>query len=100
MSCETAAHETIQWALLKEKHYTAVRNPLYLSQVQHDGMTATWRLRVCRWMFETALESDFLYWAAARAAPTLVLESILATPRDMLERADAGEATMQHRAVW
>ncbi|CAI5726566.1 unnamed protein product [Hyaloperonospora brassicae] len=58
MSCDTAAHETIQWALLKEKHYTAVRNPRYLSQIQHDGMTATWRLRVCRWMFETAREFD------------------------------------------
>uniref|UniRef100_A0AAV1T175 Cyclin-like domain-containing protein n=1 Tax=Peronospora matthiolae TaxID=2874970 RepID=A0AAV1T175_9STRA len=58
MSCDTEAHETIQWALLKEKHYTAVRNPLYLSQVQHHGMTATWRLRVCRWMFETAREFD------------------------------------------
>jgi pimeloyl-ACP methyl ester carboxylesterase len=50
-----------------------------------------------RWMFETALESDFLYWAAARASPTLVLESILATPRDMLERADADEKA---RIAW
>ena len=50
-----------------------------------------------RWMFETALESDFLYWAAARASPTLVLESVLATPRDMLERADAEEKA---RIAW
>jgi 2-hydroxy-6-oxonona-2,4-dienedioate hydrolase len=50
-----------------------------------------------RWMFETAIESDFLYWAAARASPTLVLESILGTPRDMLERADADEKA---RIAW
>lgn len=50
-----------------------------------------------RWMFETAIESDFLYWAASRAWPTLVLESILATPRAVLERADAGEKA---RVAW
>ncbi|CAH0520028.1 unnamed protein product [Peronospora belbahrii] len=58
MHCASQAHETIQWALLKEKHYPAVRNPLYLSKIQHHGMTATWRLRVCRWMFETAKEFE------------------------------------------
>lgn len=50
-----------------------------------------------RWMFETAIQSDFLYWAAARAWPTLVLESILATPRDRLARADADEKA---RVAW
>ena len=33
MQCATEAHETIHWALLKEKHYPAVRNPLYLSKI-------------------------------------------------------------------
>ncbi|KAG1711111.1 hypothetical protein DVH05_013827 [Phytophthora capsici] len=56
--CASEAHEIIQWALLKEKHYPAVRNPLYLSDVQRHGMTPTWRLRVCRWMFETAKEFE------------------------------------------
>jgi pimeloyl-ACP methyl ester carboxylesterase len=50
-----------------------------------------------RWMFETAIRSDFLYWAASRAWPTLVLESILATPRSVLERADAAEKA---RVAW
>jgi pimeloyl-ACP methyl ester carboxylesterase len=50
-----------------------------------------------RWMFESAIKSDFLYWAASRLWPTLVLESILATPRDVLERADAGEKA---RIAW
>ncbi|KAG7398150.1 hypothetical protein PHYBOEH_011559 [Phytophthora boehmeriae] len=50
--------EHIQWALMKEKHYTAYTNPQYLDAVQRHGMTATWRLRVCRWMFETAKEFE------------------------------------------
>jgi hypothetical protein len=50
-----------------------------------------------RWMFESAIKSDFLYWAASRVWPTLVLESILATPRDVLERADADEKA---RIAW
>lgn len=56
--CATETLEIIQWALLKEKHYSAVRNPHYLSEVQRHGMTSTWRLRVCRWMFETAKEFE------------------------------------------
>ncbi|GMF09494.1 unnamed protein product [Phytophthora lilii] len=56
--CATEALEVIQWALLKEKHYPATRNPRYLAEVQRHGMTATWRLRVCRWMFETAKEFE------------------------------------------
>ncbi|RLN51464.1 hypothetical protein BBJ29_005994 [Phytophthora kernoviae] len=50
--------EHIQWALLKEKHYTAFTNPQYIEDVQRHGMTTTWRLRVCRWMFETAKEFE------------------------------------------
>ncbi|KAG2769486.1 hypothetical protein Pcac1_g19371 [Phytophthora cactorum] len=57
-ACASEAHEIIQWALLKEKHYPALRNPMYLSEVQRHGMTSTWRLRVCRWMFETAKEFE------------------------------------------
>ncbi|KAG6609440.1 G2/Mitotic-specific cyclin A [Phytophthora cinnamomi] len=58
VECATEAHEIIQWALLKEKHYPSLRNPQYLGEVQRHGMTATWRLRVCRWMFETAKEFE------------------------------------------
>ncbi|KAL4164883.1 hypothetical protein KRP22_003624 [Phytophthora ramorum] len=58
MECASESLEVIQWALLKEKHYPALRNPRYLADVQRHGMTATWRLRVCRWMFETAKEFE------------------------------------------
>ncbi|KAL7692911.1 putative cyclin [Plasmopara halstedii] len=59
--------EIIQWAMLKEKHYMGMRNPQYITEVQCHGMSCTWRLRVCRWMFETAkefeLQMDTVYGA-------------------------------------
>ena len=67
MQCATEAHETIQWMLLKEKRYSSVRNSLYLTTIQRHGMTATWRLSECRWMFETArkfeLQMDTVFGA-------------------------------------
>ncbi|KAI9915418.1 hypothetical protein PsorP6_008381 [Peronosclerospora sorghi] len=58
MECATGAEEAIQWALIKEQQYPGIRNPVYISEVQRDGMTSTWRLRVCRWMFETAKQFE------------------------------------------
>lgn len=57
-ACASEALEIIQWAILREKYYLGVRNPRYISEVQRHGMTSTWRLRVCRWMFETAKEFE------------------------------------------
>ncbi|RLN20188.1 hypothetical protein BBJ28_00015554 [Nothophytophthora sp. Chile5] len=67
VECATPALEHIQYALLKEKHYPAKRNPRFLEDVQRDGMTANWRLRVCRWMFETAKEFELQMDSAAGA---------------------------------
>jgi pimeloyl-ACP methyl ester carboxylesterase len=54
-----------------------------------------------RFMFENALRSDFLFWAASKAAPSLVVNTILATPPEVLAAADAREQArvrqvMQH----
>ncbi|KAI9909841.1 hypothetical protein PsorP6_011061 [Peronosclerospora sorghi] len=40
--------------LVKEQEYPGIRNPDYRSEVQRDGMTSTWHLGVCRWMFKMA----------------------------------------------
>lgn len=45
-----------------------------------------------RRLFDTALRSDFLLWAATRLARDTVVSSILATPPEVVDRADAGEA--------
>ncbi|KAI9910151.1 hypothetical protein PsorP6_009993 [Peronosclerospora sorghi] len=67
MECATEAEEAIQRALRKEQDYTGIRNPQYLSEVQRHGMTSSWRLDVCRWMFKTAksieMEMDTVFRA-------------------------------------
>lgn len=50
-----------------------------------------------RWMFETAIESDFLYWLASEVSPSLVIGSILATPPYLVDRAEPGEKA---RIAW
>lgn len=42
-------------------------------------------------LFGTALRSDFLYWAWMRLASRDLVGAILATPPEVLEKADAGE---------
>jgi 2-hydroxy-6-oxonona-2,4-dienedioate hydrolase len=44
-----------------------------------------------RFLFEAALKSDFLFWAAIRLARPVVTRAILATPPDVVKNADAGE---------
>ena len=42
-------------------------------------------------LFDTALRSDFLFWAIRRAAPTLMIRGLLGTPPELVERADPAE---------
>ena len=42
-------------------------------------------------LFETALKSDFLFWAAIRLARPLVMRGILATPPEVVKTADVAE---------
>ncbi len=44
-----------------------------------------------RFLFETALKSDFLFWAAIRLARPVVTRAILATPPEVVKSASAGE---------
>jgi 2-hydroxy-6-oxonona-2,4-dienedioate hydrolase len=44
-----------------------------------------------RFLFETALQSDFLFWAAIRIARPVVTRAILATPPEVVKNADAAE---------
>jgi len=44
-----------------------------------------------RWLFDTALRSDLLFWALRRASPDLMLRALLATPPALVARADAAE---------
>ena len=44
-----------------------------------------------RFMYTQAIKSDFLYWAALRAAPAVVVRTILATPPEVFDAAHARE---------
>lgn len=46
-----------------------------------------------QFLFETALRSDFLFWAATRVARETLIASILATPPAVVEGASAAERT-------
>lgn len=42
-------------------------------------------------LFNTALQSDFLFWAASRAAPRILVRALLATPPQVVEAASFAE---------
>lgn len=42
-------------------------------------------------LFDTALRSDFLFWALVRLAPRITIQTILGTPPEVVERASAEE---------
>src|ERR1700693_5607463 len=44
-----------------------------------------------RFLFDTALKSDFFFWAAIRLARPVLSRAILATPPEVVKNADAGE---------
>jgi pimeloyl-ACP methyl ester carboxylesterase len=50
-------------------------------------------------LFDTALRSDFLWWAAIRLARKTLIGSILATPLEVVERADAEEQARAARIL-
>jgi 2-hydroxy-6-oxonona-2,4-dienedioate hydrolase len=47
---------------------------------------------LARFMYERAVRSDLLYWLALRLAPGMVINTILATPLDVVRRAGAEES--------
>ena len=44
-----------------------------------------------RFMLERAVRSDFLYWSALKAAPSLIIKTVLATPTEVVAGASQGE---------
>lgn len=46
---------------------------------------------VTRFMLERAIRSDLLYWSALKAAPALIVKTVLATPTEVVAAASQGE---------
>lgn len=52
-----------------------------------------------RFLINTALRSDFLFWLAPRLAHGMVLRAILATPPDVVKQASADEQARANRII-
>jgi pimeloyl-ACP methyl ester carboxylesterase len=82
------APSSMQFALRHPHRTTALilLVPLAYAPREADTPSAT-----TRFMLEQATQSDFLYWAALKIAPSFVVKTILATPPEVLATADAQE---------
>lgn len=56
-----------------------------------DGARPLLEPRGTRLLFDTALRSDLLFWAATRIAPRTMVRAILATPPELVDAADSDE---------
>ena len=88
------APSTMQFALRHPQRATAMVLLVPLAYAPREaGAAAAEPSPATRFMFERALRSDFLYWAATHSARWLVLRTILATPPEVLATASAAERT-------
>jgi pimeloyl-ACP methyl ester carboxylesterase len=82
----------MQFALRHPERCTALVLMVPAAYVPRAGGAAS--LKTPAWtafLFDTALRSDFLFWAAIRLARETLIGSILATPPEVVEKADADE---------
>jgi 2-hydroxy-6-oxonona-2,4-dienedioate hydrolase len=85
------APSSMQFALRHPQRTAALVLIVPLAYAPRDGKPPLPEASpAARFMFERALKSDLLYWAALKSAPSLVVKTILATPPEVLA-ADAQE---------
>lgn len=53
-----------------------------------------------RFVIDTTLRSDFIFWSIISLAPDVMIKTILATPPDDVERASAAEKARIHEVLW
>jgi 2-hydroxy-6-oxonona-2,4-dienedioate hydrolase len=92
------APSSMQFALRHPKRITALVLFVPLAYAPRDSKQPS---PVARFMLERATQSDLLYWAALKSAPSLIVKTILATPPGVLAKASAREQArvrelMQH----
>jgi pimeloyl-ACP methyl ester carboxylesterase len=82
------APSSMQFALRHPQRATrlALLVPLAYAPVERPAPS-----RATQFMLERAVRSDLLYWAALKAAPSLVVETVLATPPALLDAASPRE---------
>ena len=90
------APSSMQFALRHRQRAThlALLVPLAYAPREHHAPS-----RTAQFMLERAIRSDLLYWATLKAAPALIVETVLATPPALLEAASPGEQARAREVV-
>ena len=85
----------------------AIRHPartsglvLLVALAWRPGPTPAPPPALARMVYEGVLRSDFAYWALLRSVPNLLVETVLATPREALETASASERAVRGVPEW
>jgi pimeloyl-ACP methyl ester carboxylesterase len=91
VGASAGAPSSMQFALRHAKRCSALVLLVPLAYAPQAAERLAPPPAAARWMFDSAIKSDFLYWLAAEVSPSLVIGSILATPPYLVERADAAE---------
>jgi pimeloyl-ACP methyl ester carboxylesterase len=90
------APSSMQFALRYPERATALvllvpaAYPAHLEQ-RSDGAMPRETSAVTKFLFDTALKSDFVFWAVPRLAPQAMYGALLATPPEVVESASADE---------
>lgn len=86
----------MQFALRHPERTTALVLLIPIAYPTHvvqnlEGALSKQTLTAAKFLIETSLRSDFMFWAAPRLAPKSVIPALLATPQSVLEHASADE---------
>src|SRR5688572_20437453 len=85
------APSAMQFALRHPQRASALVLLVPLAYAPREGKPQPEMAPATRFMLEKAVRSDLLYWAALKAAPSLVVKTVLATPPEVLGSASAQE---------
>jgi pimeloyl-ACP methyl ester carboxylesterase len=100
IGASAGAPSSMQFALRHPQRVTALLLMVPAAYVPRPGgappITAP---RETQFLFDTALRSDFLFWAATHVARRTVIASILATPPEVVDRANESEQRRVERML-
>ena len=84
------APSSLQFAIRHPRRTSALALLVPLAYMPRESPPAP-PSRLARFMYERAVKSDLLYWLAVRIAPGVVVQTILATPPEVVARASMAE---------
>lgn len=96
LAASAGAPSSMQFALRHPERTTALVLLIPIAYPTHvvqnlEGALSKQTLTAAKFLIETSLRSDFMFWAAPRLAPKSVIPALLATPQSVLEHASADE---------